>query len=502
MSHRAGARFLLDRSVRRSPDGRVLVGGSPLRVLTLTDSGAVVVDALAAGDDPTTRSAAAGRLVERFVDLGIAHPVGAGTSGPTDTADATDLDRWAREVTVVTPCKDELPRHPAWSAASVVVDDGSVPPLFADGVVPGRARTVRLARNAGPGAARNTGLAQVDTPLVAFVDADVEVDEAELARLVSWFDDLRVALVAPRVRAVAGPGVLAAFEATRSPLDLGDEPARVAATTRVSYVPAAVLLCRTAAIRDVGGFDGSLRYGEDVDLVWRLAAAGWRCRYDPSVEAHHRTRPDLRRWLAQRFRYGTSAAPLARRHPGALAPLRMSPWSAATWVPVAAGLPVVGVTVGVATSVALVRELPQVPARESLRLAGLGNLYAGRLWCETLSRAWWPAALVAAALSRRARRTVAIAWSVPIVLDAVRHLGRRRSRGTARRSRLDPVRFALLHLADDLAYGAGVWVGAWRERSVDALLPRFESWPPRRPAPSAPSAPAAPSSDAGGAELA
>jgi len=39
---------------------------------------------------------------------------------------------------------------------------------------------------------------------------------------------------------------------------------------------------------------------------------------------------------------------------------------------------------------------------------------------------------------------------------------------------------ALLTTADDLAYGAGVWAGALRERSADALLPRFEAWPPRR----------------------
>ncbi len=33
--------------------------------------------------------------------------------------------------------------------------------------------------------------------------------------------------------------------------------------------------------------------------------------------------------LARRFRYGTSAAPLARRHPGYLAPLELSPWPTA-----------------------------------------------------------------------------------------------------------------------------------------------------------------------------
>ena len=36
-----------------------------------------------------------------------------------------------------------------------------------------------------------------------------------------------------------------------------------------------------AAPRSGAGFDESMRVAEDVDLVWRLAAAGWRIRYEP-----------------------------------------------------------------------------------------------------------------------------------------------------------------------------------------------------------------------------
>jgi len=481
----AQRRFRLDSSCRRTGAGRVLIGGSPLRVLTLSVGGAAVIDALQRDGEVEVRTAAMTRLLDRLTDLGIIHPMAAASDVAASDVAASDVwqatERWTAAVTVVTPCKDELPRHPRWSCASVIVDDGSAPPLAppaGEGASddpdqqPRPAPTlVRLPRNMGPGGARDAGLERVDTPFVAFVDADVEVDETALASLTHWFDDPRVAMVAPRIRAMAAPGALAAFESIRSPLDLGAEPARVAPTTRVSYVPAAVLVCRAEALRAIGGFDASLRYGEDVDLVWRLVAAGWRCRYDPSVTALHRTRPTLRAWATQRFRYGTSAAPLARRHVGALAPVRMSGWSAATWAPVVAGFPLVGALIGAGTSLALVRKLPQVAPRESLRLAGLGNLYAGRLWCETLSRAWWPIAAMAAVTSRRLRPMVVGAWLVPIVLD-----GR-----VLRRDRppIDPLRFALLHLLDDLAYGAGVWVGAWRERSAAALLPSFESWPPR-----------------------
>jgi hypothetical protein len=41
------------------------------------------------------------------------------------------------------------------------------------------------------------------------------------------------------------------------------------------------------------------------------------------------------------------------------------------------------------------------------------------------------------------------------------------------RPRLDPVRFTLAYLADEAAYGAGVYRGALAERLADPLLPRL-----------------------------
>jgi mycofactocin system glycosyltransferase len=447
-------RFRLDVSARRPDGGRVLIAGSPLRVFTLGAGGVRVVEAIERGDAPPSGHEP---LTDRLLDAGAIHPV----------VDLVPVD--AALLTVVVPTLDTVPHHRSGRCRTVVVDDASAVPVQVNG-----AHMVRLPRNAGPGPARNAGLAEVTTPYVAFVDADVDIAEDDLLALAAHLDDPRVALVAPRVLGRPnGAGTLARYEQMRSPLDLGPAPARVAPTTRVAYVPAAVLVCRTEAVRAVGGFDPALRYGEDVDLVWRLHEAGWRCRYEPAVLARHDTRRTLRAWLGQRYRYGTSAAPLAARHPGALAPVRMSGWSAAAWIPTLCGLPVVGALVAAGTTVALVRKLRTVPPRESVRLAGLGHLYAGRLLAGTLTRAWWPVAAVAALCSRRARRTLLMATAVTV---AGSWLDDRRD-GT--RAPLDPVRYAALRLVDDAAYGAGVWVGSLADRRLDALLPSFEAWPPR-----------------------
>jgi hypothetical protein len=61
-------------------------------------------------------------------------------------------------------------------------------------------------------------------------------------------------------------------------------------------------------------------------------------------------------------------------------------------------------------------------------------------------------------------------------LPALADLWRDR-RGTG----LDPLRYVALHLADDLAYGTGVWAGCVRERTVAPLVPDLRSWPGRAP---------------------
>src|SRR5262249_33661038 len=156
--------------------------------------------------------------------------------------------------------------------------------------------------------------------------------------------DPAVAAAAPRlVAAPASAGWAGRYTTAACCLDLGDAEARVVPGTRVSYVPTTALVARRAALGPDAGtggvFDPALRWGEDVDLVGRLPDAGWRIRYDPAVRvAPH----EPRGWaalLARRFRYGTSAAPLAIRHPGQVPPLVLHPWPALTVAGLLSGRP-------------------------------------------------------------------------------------------------------------------------------------------------------------------
>ncbi|HEX4655097.1 MAG TPA: glycosyltransferase [Mycobacteriales bacterium] len=309
----AGFHVELDPSTRSSPDGDVVWGGTPWRLLRLTATGSQRLAWLRSG--AVVDDIRGGVLARRLVDAGLAHPRPPAALSPND-------------VDVVVPVRDRVPALNACLAALhglsvTVVDDRSTDGLaVAAAAAAHGARVVRRDRCGGPAAARNTGLAATRRPHVAFVDSDCVVDAKELLGVAGHLADPCLAAVAPRV----------SEGDDSSPLDLGPREALVGPGSRVSYVPTTALVVRRRALDEIGAFDESLRYGEDVDLVWRLVAGGWSVRYDPSVVVGHVAPRSQAARLARRYRYGTSAGPLARRHgaaisgpalSGLVAPLRL-----------------------------------------------------------------------------------------------------------------------------------------------------------------------------------
>jgi mycofactocin glycosyltransferase len=432
--------------------GAALIGGTPLRVLRLSEAGARLVEKWRGGAEVSSGT----KLAKRLVDTGMAHPEYAEARlRPADVTAVIPVRDHAGQLADLLPRLEELGR-------TVVVDDGSAEP------VTGAAHRHERAR--GPAAARNTGWRKEAGALLAFLDADTRPEPGWLDPLLAHFEDPEVVAVAPRVRSAPGSSALARYERVRSSLDLGDAPAPVRPGSRVSYLPTAALVVRASALREIGGFDETLRFGEDVDLVWRLVAAGGSVRYEPRSQVLHTPRSTWRAWLRQRFDYGTSAAPLAKRHGRrALAPLRVSRWTALAWLAVVAGRPVTGLAIGLGTAALLPRKLAPlgVPAREAAVIALRGHLGAGTYLADAITRPWGPVAVPLLAMTKRGRLVLAAALA--------RHL-----LGWVRtRPEVSPARWVLVRTADDLSYGAGVWYGCLRERTVAPLVPDLSDWPPR-----------------------
>jgi mycofactocin glycosyltransferase len=450
-------RLQLDRSTRLLAGGAIVLGGRPARMLRLTPAGARLVTAWSDGA-PVTDQPAALRLARRLIDTGLAHPLPHG--GEWTTADVAVVIAARDRADLLAACLARV--GPV--AEVVVVDDGSSDPEAIAAVArEGGARMLTQALPTGPAAARNAGLSATTAPLVAFVDSDTRPVAGWLELLLGHFEDAATAAVAPRIVVPAGRGALAAYEAVRSPLDLGDAPGSVGPGQPIGFVPAAALVARREALAHVGGFDASMRFGEDVDLVWRLAAAGWAVRYEPTARVEHPQRVSVRAWLGQRIAYGSSAGPLARRHPGRLRHVVVPAWALAPWLLVAAGRPRAGLLAGVSCTAVLGARLPDVPeARwQMLTLAAASNLRMNQQILDSAWRAYPPLVLAGALRSSRARRVTGLALTASIAVDWVQ-----------RRPRLDLLRFGALRAADDLAYATGVWLGCLRARTAGPLIPQ------------------------------
>ncbi len=480
----AGTHLALDRSTRRPRPGMV-TGGSPWRLLKVTPAADRLLDAWSVGV-PVAGRLAERRLAGRLVEAGLAHP----RPGPAPESDGAGGPPPA--VTTVVPVRD----RPAGLAATlaaldphddvVVVDDGSDDPDATAATVARRPGT-RLAlrgERGGPAAARNTGWRGLRTAeVVAFLDADCTPEAGWTARLGRYFSNPSLVAIAPRVVPIYPSGnTLGAYEALRSPLDLGAQPAIVRPGSRVSYVPSAALLVRRSALESLGGFDEDLPAGEDVDLVWRLGRLGW-VRYEPSVTVGHPVRPTWRAWVAQRRRYGSSAAPLGERHGPAVAPLVVGSAPALAWGLLLAGQPAAGTLIALGTALATgaPRPITRQPGTrqpstrwpstrrpsawlEVVPAVLAAELRAGTAVATALRRPWWPVAALASLRSRRARRWLLVAAAGPHLVD----WWRRRPPG------IGPGRFLACALADDLAYGSGVWTGLLacrRPRALRCLLP-------------------------------
>jgi len=471
----------------------VLFGGSPPRLLRLNPAGQRALAELRRGP---VCSPAAGKLARRLTDTGLAQP------RPPEAASRPD-------VTVVIPARDRPAYLDRCLAALgpgypvIVVDDGSRQAAEIAGLCHQYGATlIRRPRPGGPGPARNDGLAQVTSSLVAFLDSDCEAGPEWITSLAPHFADPLVAAVAPRVRPITGPGAAGRYLAARAPLDLGPQEGRVLPLTRLSYVPTAALLVRRAACSidagssnagssEAGPFDASLRYGEDVDLVWRLAGAGWRVRYDPAASVSHAEPTTWARLLARRFRYGCSAAPLAHRHPGQVPPLILQAWPAAAVAALLARRPVAALAAYGAGTGQLVRLLRgwDVPPKGVLRPMADSVLQtwlgAGRWTIQYALPV--AAARLARPGGRTARTRLGRRLAVASLLVAPPIAEWRRIRPS-----MHAAAFSLGYLADEAAYGAGVYRGAATERLLSPLLP-VVAWRPlgKAPAASRPRAPAA-----------
>lgn len=189
---------------------------------------------------------------------------------------------------------------PAYRTALAAIANASPPPddvvIVADGpaneaVAAARTagfRAIERQVNGGPAAARNTAAAATSADVLLFVDADVAIHPDLVARV-------RRALADPAVAAVVGcyddrPPERNFFSQYKNLLQ---RFVHLNAQREGSTFWGACGAIRREAFVQIGGFDERFRKPsvEDIDLGYRLKAAGHRIVFDSSLQATH-----LKRW--------------------------------------------------------------------------------------------------------------------------------------------------------------------------------------------------------------
>ena len=410
------------------------------------------------------------RLLRHLADLDLA------------TLTATASAPVQPSVTVVIPVRDrpaELAaclaslaavRYPRELLDVVVVDDGSArPPPVPEGV-----RLVRLPRSVGPAGARNAGARESRAAVLAFVDSDCLVEPGWLEGLLPELADPEVAAVGGRVGPVSERTWLERYEAVRSPLDLGPKRAVAGPGRPVPYLVTANVVVRRADFVAAGGFDERLRWGEDVELCWRLCRAGRRLVYQPAGRVRHRHRGDVRAFASTRASYARSEAALLARHPEGERWLAFSPGAAAALLGglgalfgrrrlLAAG----GLALALETAATAGRLAPLGIPRRRAGPALLRGQATGLYWIARQVTRYYGLALTVAALSwrpARGRLVLALAglWAAPVIADW-RRLHPRQSMPA----------FLAAQLLDDTAYQYGLLHSCWRGRTLLPLRVRL-----------------------------
>jgi GT2 family glycosyltransferase len=156
-------------------------------------------------------------------------------------------------------------------------------------------RVLANGANLGFAGGNNTALREVTTPYVALLNNDAVPEPGWLPALAAVLDaEPRTALVGSKVLLQdrdllnSAGGWVDRLGHGRDRGYLQPDDGRWDTPGPVFYAPATAVLVRTAALAEVGLFDDDyFLYYEDVDLCWRLRAAGWDVRYAPSAVVRH-----------------------------------------------------------------------------------------------------------------------------------------------------------------------------------------------------------------------
>jgi GT2 family glycosyltransferase len=172
-------------------------------------------------------------------------------------------------------------------------------------------RVVDASERRGPAHARNVGAEHARSGLLAYCDADDVVDHAWLSALCAASAAADLVGGAYDATVVNPPEITQARGLQKRDQRLPDGPCRF-----LSYAGSANFLIRRRVLEEIGGWDETLPYCEDVELCWRAQLAGYQLAFAPDAVVHYRLRSSATELFRQVASYTMCEAELYRRFRG------------------------------------------------------------------------------------------------------------------------------------------------------------------------------------------
>jgi glycosyltransferase involved in cell wall biosynthesis len=159
--------------------------------------------------------------------------------------------------------------------------------------------------------ARNKGLEVARGDVAAFIDADCVADRHWLSELIKGFKDSNVAGIGGRILKKE----LQTWVQVHSEDLAGQQLApQYLPFHNAPYIVTANAAYRMPVLYSLRGFDAEFQSGGDVDLAWRVQAAGFSIITTPDAIVYHADRETVRGYFKQFFTYAVWHALLFKKH--------------------------------------------------------------------------------------------------------------------------------------------------------------------------------------------